>query len=147
MGLRCVEGAVWTAYRTAIVKSYGPAVVAARALPMGHTLTSADYRMAEIELNQPTGSVITDPADLLDKTLARPIESGQPLKRDVLRLRVAVTTGDPVRLAYIGSGFTVTADGKALGSASEGQRVRVQADNGRILTGVARGNRIIEVYF
>ncbi len=147
VGLRCVEGAVWTAYRTAIVKFYGPAVVAARALPMGHTLTSADYRMAEIELNQAKGTLILEPAELLDKTLARPIESGQPLKRDMLRVKVAVTNGDPVRLAYMGSGFTVTASGKALGSASEGQRVRVQADNGRILSGIARNNRIIEVYF
>jgi flagellar basal body P-ring formation protein FlgA len=147
VGLRCVEGAVWTAYRSAIVKFYGPAVVAARPLPVGHTLTSADYRMAEIELNQGTGNTILDPAELIDKSLARAVDSGQPLKRDTLRLKVAVTNGDPVHLAYMGSGFTVTANGKALGSASEGQRVRVQADNGRILTGVARSNRIIEVYF
>jgi flagellar basal body P-ring formation protein FlgA len=147
VGLRCIEGANWTAYRTATVKVFGAAVVAARTLSAGSALTSADYRMAEIEFTQPIRNIITDPVDVLDKTLARAIESGQPLKRDMLRLRVAVTAGDPVRLAYIGSGFSVTTEGKALGSASEGQRVRVQVENGRVLTGVAKGNRVIEVYF
>lgn len=147
VGIRCAEGASWTAFRTAIVKTYGPAAVATHALPMGSALTSADYRMAEIELGQAASSVITDPAELIDKTLARAIEPGQPLKRDMLRIRYVVSVGDPVRLAYVGAGFTVTAGGKSLGSASEGQRVRAQADNGRILTGTARANRIIEVYF
>jgi flagellar basal body P-ring formation protein FlgA len=147
VGIRCIEGASWSVFRTAMVKVYGPAAVAARPLLLGTALTTSDYRMAEIELSQTGSSLISDPAELIDKTLARAIEPGQPIKRDMLRTKLAVTAGDPVRLAYVGAGFTVTAGGKSLGSASEGQRVRVQADNGRILTGTARPNRIIEVYF
>jgi flagellar basal body P-ring formation protein FlgA len=147
VGLRCIEGAVWTAYRTAVVKLYGPAVVAARSLPAGSSLASADYRMADIDVTGLKKNLITDPADLLDKTLARPLEPGQPITRELLRVKYAVSAGDQVRLSYAGGGFTVTTAGKALGSASEGQRIRVQTDNGRILSGVARENRIIEIYF
>jgi flagellar basal body P-ring formation protein FlgA len=145
VGIRCVEGAVWTTYRPATIKIFGPAVIATRAMVSGALFDSSNYRMAEIEIPQSSSSFITDPAELIDKTIATSIKAGQPITRQMLRTKVVVTHGDPVRLAYVGIGFTVSADGKSLGSASEGQRVRVQAENGRILSGIARANRIVEV--
>ena len=53
--------------------------------------------------------------------------------------------GDPVRLHLAGPGFSITAGGQALGTAGAGQSVRVRTDLGKILTGVAREGRRVDV--
>jgi flagella basal body P-ring formation protein FlgA len=58
---------------------------------------------------------------------------------------MVVQAGDPVRLRIAGAGFAVSAAGQALGTAAEGQPVRVRSELGKILTGVARAGRVVEV--
>ena len=77
--------------------------------------------------------------------LSRPLAAGQPLRREYFRARTLVTPGDPVRLFYEGTGFSVSTDAKALGSATDGEAVRVQTESGRIVTGIARGPRLVEM--
>ena len=146
-GARCTAGADWVIYRVARVRVFGPAVVSRRPLTINQVLTSDDYQMAEIELSQQPKDIITDPEELMEKSLARAIPAGQPLRREMLRVKTVVLIGDSVRIAYVGAGFTVTADGKALGNAAQGQQVRVQVDTGRVVTGVAFPGKRVEVRF
>jgi flagella basal body P-ring formation protein FlgA len=46
-----------------------------------------------------------------------------------------------------GRGFAISAEGIALSSAAAGQNVRVRTESGRIVTGVARASRTVEVSF
>jgi len=48
-------------------------------------------------------------------------------------------------VVYSGQGFNISTNGRALGSAADGQSVRVQTDAGRIVQGTARPGRIVEM--
>ena len=50
----------------------------------------------------------------------------------------------PVAARVMG-GFAITASGQALGQAAEGQTVRVRTELGKVLTGVAREGRTVDV--
>ena len=69
-----------------------------------------------------------------------------PALRDAdLKKRQWFAVGDPVRVLAVGKGFSVSADAVALTPGLEGQPVRVRIDSGRTLTGVAVGDRRVEV--
>jgi flagellar basal body P-ring formation protein FlgA len=145
IGLRCREGASWSVYLPIEVKIYGPALVATRPLAPGQSVGDDDLRVEEIELTREAPGVATDPANVAGKVLARAVAPGTPLRAEWLRPKPVIAQGDLVKVTYLGHGFTVAADGKAVSSAAEGQAVRVQMDSGRILTGTARDGRRVEL--
>ncbi|MFY9317746.1 MAG: flagellar basal body P-ring formation chaperone FlgA [Burkholderiales bacterium] len=145
LGLRCSGGAPWSAFMPVTVRVFAPALVASRSLPAGHALTEQDYRTEEIDLTEQPAGLLQAPGFAVNKVLARPLAAGQPLRREHFRSRTLVAPGDPVRLVYEGTGFSVSTDGKALGSATEGEAVRVQTESGRVVTGIARGPRRVEL--
>lgn len=147
IGLRCVSGAAWTTLVPVHVRVWGPAVVATRPLAVGETVAAGDVALDEVELTREPPSLLGDPAEARDKVLVRPVAAGQPVRRDALRARLVLSQGDAVKIVYRGQGFSVSADAQALASAADGQNVRVQTASGRVLTGVARSGRIVEIAF
>lgn len=145
IGLRCSDGAPWSTFLPVTVRVFAQALVASRSLPAGYALAEEDYRVEEIDLTEQPAGILKDAAYATDKVLARQIASGQPLRREHFRPRPLVNPGDPVRLVYEGPGFTVSTEAKSLGLASDGQSVRVQTESGRVLTGIARGPRLVEM--
>jgi len=146
-GVRCLEGAAWSINVPVMVRIYGPALVAARALTTGAAVQPDDVRIAEVEWTREPQGVVTTPAQLEQRILARPISSGQPIPLGALRAPQAVGQGEPVRVVGRGNGFSISADGIALASAVAGQSVRVRTDAGKIVTGTARSGRVVEVQF
>jgi flagella basal body P-ring formation protein FlgA len=55
--------------------------------------------------------------------------------------------GQTVRLVSQGSGFRVSADGKALANAAVGQLAQVRTASGQTVSGIARADGIVEVNF
>jgi len=145
LGLRCSDGTAWSAFMPVTIRVFAPALVAGRSLPAGHVLGEEDYRSEEIDLTQQPPGLLREAKYALDKVLSRPLAAGQLLRREYFRARTLVTPGDPVRLFYEGTGFSVSTDAKALGSATDGEAVRVQTESGRIVTGIARGPRLVEM--
>jgi flagella basal body P-ring formation protein FlgA len=140
-------GATWSITLPVTVRVFGPALVASKALAAGAALQPEDVRTAEVEWTREAQGVVTTAAQLDQKVLARPIASGQPIALNALRAPQAVGQGEPVRVVGRGNGFSITADGIALASATAGQTVRVRTESGRILTGTARPGRLVEVQF
>ena len=145
IGLRCREGANWTLQLPLEVRIYGQALVAARPLSAGHAIASDDVRLEEIELTREPPGVALDPAVIDGKLITRSVSAGTALRADWLRGRPVVVMGDQVKLVYLGAGFSIAADAKALTNATDGQTVRVQIESGRVLTGTARDGRRVEV--
>ena len=145
IGVRCVEGASWSTYIPIHVRIYGPAVVAARGLSAGQTLSPADVRIEEVELTREPPGVLNDPAQVENKSLLRTLTMGQPIRGDQLRARPVVASGEQVKLTYSGSGFMVSAEGRALAPAVDGQNVRVQLQSGKILTGAGGAGGVVEI--
>ena len=131
--------------RKGSVRAWGPALVAAAPLAAGSVPGAQDVQLQDIELTREPASLLRDPAQLQGRTLSRAVMPGQALRADMLRATLVIQSGDPVRLRLGGNGFAVTATGQALGPAAEGQSVRVRTELGKLLTGVAREGRLVDV--
>ena len=146
VGVRCAEGAAWTVMVPVSVRAWGSALVAQVPLAAGSVPGPQDVREQEAELTrEPAAGLLRDAASLQGKTLARAVGAGQVLRADMLRVVQVIQAGDPVRLRMGGTGFAVTAGAQALASAGEGQQVRVRTDFGKVLTGIARDGRVVDV--
>jgi flagella basal body P-ring formation protein FlgA len=147
VGMRCMQGANWSVLMPVTVKIFGPALVAVRPLAAQQAIAPDDVRLAEAEWTREPQGVATDPAQIDNRVLTRPLGVGQPVPLAALRAPLAVGQGDPVKVLGQGRGFTIQTDGIALAAAQEGQPVRVRTESGRILTGIARVGRSVEVQF
>jgi flagella basal body P-ring formation protein FlgA len=146
VGLRCLKGATrWNVYLPITVKVYGTALVASSALPSGTVLAEDDLQEAEVDLAAGKGSVLTDASQAVGRTLTRTVSAGEALRESNVRARQWFAAGDSVRLIASGTGFSVEGQGRAIGPGLDGSRVRVRTDSGRIVSGLATGEREVEV--
>ncbi|MBL8384902.1 MAG: flagellar basal body P-ring formation protein FlgA [Burkholderiales bacterium] len=145
IGLRCVSGASWNVYLPVEVRVFGQALVASRPIAFGQTVMPEDMRIDEVELSRENGMPAVDPQAIEGRLAIRGIAAGMPLRPEYFRAAPVVGAGDTVRLVYNGAGFTVTASGRALASAPDGAPVRVQTESGRIVQGIARAGRLVEM--
>jgi len=146
IGLRCHDAAVrWNVFLPIDVKVYGPALVATAPLPSGHVLAAADLRSADVLLSASPAPAVTQTEIALGRALARPLAAGDPLRSTDLKARQYFAAGDTVRLVAAGSGWRIAGEGQALAPGVEGQTVRVRTESGRIVAGVASGEREVEV--
>jgi flagella basal body P-ring formation protein FlgA len=145
LGVRCVEGAAWTVYVPVQIKVFAPVQVAARPIARGMIVGPSDVRIERVDITQfPAGVYGADDA-IEGKSAVRTIAAGEPLKRDLLRSPRIVEPGDAVRVVYDGTTFAVSVDGKALSAAGDGESARVAVANGRVLTGVARPGKVVQI--
>ena len=143
----CAVPYPWTIYVRATVKVVADYVVSARPLAQGQTLTAADLATRRGDLTQLPPGIVTDLNQALGRTMSGSIPFGSPLRQDMLRTQVAVTQNQNVKLVSSGRGFSISADGKALASAAEGQVVKVRSMSGLIVSGIARAGAIVEVNY
>jgi flagella basal body P-ring formation protein FlgA len=146
IGLRCDSGPVrWNVWLPVTVSVHARATVAARALPAGGVLTAADLREAEVDLAAGPGEAVVDPALAVGRTLSRAVAADAALRSTDLKPLQWFAAGDSVRIDAVGSGYSVSGEGQALGPGLHGQPVRVRTSTGRVVTGVAAGDRRVEV--
>jgi flagella basal body P-ring formation protein FlgA len=145
VGLRCVSGAFWNVFVPVQVRVFGLALVTNRSIQAGQPLLQDDFREQELELTKEPGRPVLDIAALENKTLSRSVAGGVIVREDWLRAIPVIQSGDQVRVQATGTGFSITSEGFALNSATEGQQVRVRAESGRVVTGIARHGRIAEI--
>jgi flagellar basal body P-ring formation protein FlgA len=145
VGIRCVDGANWNVFRSAKVSAVVPALVAVRAIAAGETIGAADTRVEDVDLGLYPAGMLADASELQDKVLTRAVKPGEALSPSWLRGKQAIAQGDLVRVNYRGAGFVVATEGRALSQATLGQRVRVQTEGGKVISGIAGPDKIVEV--
>jgi len=150
IGLRCLDGqsgglARWNVSLPVTVKVYARALVAATPLPAGAVLTQDQLAAAEIDIAAEAGAVFTDAAQLLGRTLSRPVGLGEALRSGSLKQRQWFAAGDTVLVRASGPGYAVAGEGRAVTAGLEGQDVKIRFENGRTVTGRAVGDRRVEV--
>lgn len=143
VGVRCLDKNGWSIFIPVQVKISLDLLVSARQLPLGHTLREEDITSQTIEITQTGG--ITDPKQALGKVLRYGIAAGQLLRSDMLRLPFSVKQGQVVQIAAQGDGFSIRNEGVALNNASEGENVQVRVSAGRVVSGVARADGVVEI--
>ncbi len=143
----CVVPYPWTVYVRATVKVVADYVVSARPLTQGQTLTATDLTIRGGDLTQLPPGIVTDVNQAVGRTMAGSIPFGSPLRQDMLRAQTAVKVNQSVKLVSNGRGFSVSAEGKALGNALEGQLVQVRSASGPVVSGIARAGAVVEVSY
>lgn len=152
VGLRCADtgahAARWQVYLPVQVRVFGPALVATRPIAAGQSIGAEDVTVNEdVEWSREPQGVLIDLTQLDGRVLSRPLAAGQPIPLSVLRAAQVLAAGDQVRIVGQGKGFAITSQAVAIAAAHEGQSVRVRLDSGRVLTGIARSGRWVEVTF
>jgi flagellar basal body P-ring formation protein FlgA len=127
------------------VKVFAPALVATQALAAGTVLQVEHLRPAEADWAAAESPVVGTPEAAMGRTLAQGLAASEALRDADLKKRVWFAIGDPVRVLAVGRGFTVTGEGVALSPGLEGQAVKVRTEGGRTVTGLATGQRRVEV--
>lgn len=147
VGVRCPEPAHWTVYIPATVHVIGDYVAAVAPLVQGQIISEHDVAPVRGDLTSLPAGVITDLSQAIGFTAARSLPAGMPLRLDSIRIQQAIQAGQIVRLVSGGDGFKVSAEGRALANAMEGQVVQAKALNGQIVSGVAKMGGTLEVSY
>ncbi len=146
IGLRCTAGpSQWNVYLPITVKVYGPAWVASTTLTAGSTIGPADLVQGEIDFAEETAPVVVDPEQAIGRELSRRVAAGQGLRTTDIRPRQWFAAGDMVKVVAQGRGFSISGSGKALAHGVEGRTIRVRTDAGKIVSGLATGDRLVEI--
>lgn len=146
LGLRCVQGSVhWNVFLPITVRAYGPAWVAQGNIPMGTTLSAADVASSEVDWAEDNAPIFANAQDFIGMVTTRALASGQALRQNMVRSPALFSAGAPVQVMVDGGGFSVTASGKAMTAAGQGQQVRVRMDNGRLVTGTVNAQGVVLV--
>ena len=147
VGVRCAAPTPWTVYIQSQVSVQAEYVAAATPLVQGQTIDATQLVMVKGDLAALPNGVLTDMAQAVGRTSSMSVQSGAPIRADLLRSKPVVQQGQAVRVVSSGAGFSVSAEGRAIGTAGEGQVVQVRTPSGTILSGVARAGALVEVVF
>lgn len=147
VGVRCGAGVQWTIYVGVDVRISGSYLVAARALAPGQVIAAADLVTQGGELTLLPQGVLVSAESAIGKITLSSVAAGQPLRHDLLRAPLAVQQGQTVRLLSGGNGFRVSAEGRALNNAQDGQVAQVRTGSGQTVSGVARAGGTVEIRF
>ncbi len=147
VGVRCNGAVSWNIYVTAQIRIAGVYAVTTRPLAAGQVLGPTDIAMQSGDLTQLPAGVLTDPQQGIGKSSMAALAPGQPLRQDLLRAPLVVQQGQTVMLHSSGQGFRVSADGKALNNANDGQIAQVRTASGQTVSGIARPGGVVEIRF
>jgi flagella basal body P-ring formation protein FlgA len=145
VGVRCPGDKPAIRYFQADVRIVGLYFVTAHTIKPGETITRTDIRPTQGDLTRLSGTVVTNPADVLGQVAVRRIGAAMPLRTNMVARPKAIKRGDSVRIVARGQGFSITTDGIALSGAALGDAIRVRTAGGQVLTGVTRPGHMVNV--
>ena len=147
VGLRCSAPTPWKVYIQAKVSVIGEYVAAGVPLAQGQPIEQSQLVMLKGDLAALPAGVVTDMAQAIGRTSNISLPSGAPLRLDGLKSKPVVQSGQMVRVVSSGAGFKVSAEGRAIGTAGEGQVVQVRTPAGTVISGIALLGGLVEVVF
>lgn len=147
VGVRCTAPSPWTIYIAATVQVIGEYVIAAAPLAQGQAIGPNDVTRIKGDLTALPAGIVTDTGQAIGRTAALSLAAGTPLRGDALRSQAAVQQGQTVRVVSNGPGFRVSAEGRALNNATEGQIAQARTASGQVVSGIAKAGGIVEVTY
>jgi flagella basal body P-ring formation protein FlgA len=147
VGVRCTAPSVWTIYVQAQVNVKADYVAAAVPLAQGQPVEQGQLMLVKGDIAAMPNGIITDMAQAIGRTPTVSLAAGTPLRLDTLRSKPVVQQNQAVRLVLNGNGFSVSAEGRAIGTAGEGQVVQVRTPSGTVVSGTAKAGGMVEVAF
>jgi flagella basal body P-ring formation protein FlgA len=144
VGVRCTAPSNWTIYIQAQVNVKANYVAAAVPLAQGQAVEAGQLMLVKGDIAAMPNGIITDMAQAIGRTPTVSLAAGTPLRLDTLRSKPVVQQNQVV---LNGNGFNVSAEGRAIGTAGEGQVVQVRTPSGTVVSGTAKAGGMVEVAF
>lgn len=140
VGVRCNGNQGWSLFVQVNVKISIGMLTANKMLQQGQTVRAEDLGSLASESLQ--AGTLTDPAQAIGKIMKYGVAAGQILRQDMLRAPYSIRQGQTVQLLVKGSGFRVSAEGKALHNAAEGETTSARTASGQIINGLVHRGAI-----
>jgi len=137
----------WQIYVQAEVKVIADYLIAAMPLATGQIISANDVTFQKGDLTQLPAGIYTDVAQVAGRTVSRAMAAGTALSQYMVKVSPVIQQGQAVMLVTAGHGFSISAEGKAIGKALEGQVVQVKVRSGQVVSGIARQGGKVEVTF
>ncbi len=147
VGAKCETPSAWTIYVQATVSVVAQYLVAATPLGQSQIVTGQDIMFESGDLTRLPAGVFTDATQAIGRSVNISMNAGTVLRQEMLKVSPVVQQGQTVKLTSTGNGFSVSAEGQAMGKANEGQVVQVKVASGQLVTGIAHAGGQIEVGF
>ncbi|PKO46970.1 MAG: flagellar basal body P-ring formation protein FlgA [Betaproteobacteria bacterium HGW-Betaproteobacteria-22] len=147
VGARCHTPSAWTIYTQATVSVSSAYLVASKPLAQGRTITRDDLMFETGDITQLPSGIYTDVSQALGRVVNISMQAGTVLRQEMLKQAPVVQQGQTVMVVSSGRGFSVSAEGKAITKANEGQVVQVKVANGQVVSGIARQGGQVEIVF
>ena len=145
VGIRCEQPSPWSIYVPVNVKVVAEVIVSAKQLTTGTIISASDLAKLPADLTQLPGSVMTMPEQAIGKTVTTGVPPGYVLRMDMLRSPNIILQGQTVKIVTHGNGFSVSAEGKALGNAAVGQTISIRTPSGQVVTGIAKPEGYVQI--
>lgn len=144
--VRCNDRDInWAIYVQAEINVMADVLHLARPVSTGYALTYEDITLQNVNLTHMPDGIFTDPSQIVGKIANNNLTVGQPIRQHMLRAPYVIQRGQKVNLVVKGRGFSISSEGNALTDAAENQVVQVRNKSGRIMSGLARTNSIVEI--
>lgn len=147
VGVRCTAPSVWTIFIQAQVNVKAEYVAAAVPLAQGQPVEQGQLMLVKGDIAAMPNGIITDMGQAIGRTPTVSLAAGTPLRLDTLKSKPVVQQNQAVRLVLNGNGFSVSSEGRAIGTAGEGQVVQVRTASGTVVSGTAKAGGMVEVAF
>jgi len=144
LSLRCMDPR-WLGSIQVTVGAKRSHLAASRALQAGSTLDLGEFVTVESDWSSLPDDVVTEPDQVLGRTLVRSIAAGTPLSLNLLRQTSVIKTGERVRVQMSGSNFVVSGEGQALQAGAIGEQVRIKMANGQAVSATVLRQGVVEV--
>ncbi len=122
-------------------------VVATRPLRSGEIVSANDVKLVALPDGAASQTVMTDLSQVIGQTMTSGVPVGGWLRSFMVRAPVVVKMNQRVKVMATGDGFSVGADGTAMGNAAAGEGVSVRMTSGRIIRGTVREDAVVIVVF
>lgn len=147
IGVRCLGPGTFTILVSAQIAVTGNYVTTSKALRGGQVIEAGDIIVANGDIGNLPSGFVQEASVVVGKTLRNSIGPGQVLRSDQFIAALVIRQGQNVKVTSSGSGFSVTAEGKAVANATVGQLVQVKMASGQTVTGTARADGSVEISF
>jgi flagella basal body P-ring formation protein FlgA len=134
----------WRMYLSVIVSAKIRYPVAAAPQPAGHLVEPGDLTSLAGDISELPSDLVIDERTVVGRKLVTGVPLGKPFRASYFQRKNAVTAGQRVKLVLSGNGFSITSEGTATNSATEGGPVRVIGPNAKTVTGIAHAVGTVE---
>ncbi|GJM11640.1 MAG: flagella basal body P-ring formation protein FlgA [Pseudohongiella sp.] len=126
VGVRCTGQNPWTLYVPVSISALVDVVLAKRALTRGAVLEAEDLEIQQLAMDKLPLGYVSDPSQIVDFELIRPVRVGVPLTLSAVRPREIIQQGQEVIIVAQIAGLEVKMTGKALRNGQFGDLIPVK---------------------